>query len=264
MTPPALDKRLVEHLTWKEYEQAVKDNKIFLLVAGAVEEHGSHLPLGFDAMMGYEIALELANRYPAVVMPTLMYGYRSQATIGGGDQYPGTTCIGAEALIYTVHDILEDTLRHGVRRFAFINSHLENQSFLVEGIELFRRRHDLEKLGCKVLITGWAPFVKDSTLDALFEGNFPGWDPEHAGLLETSAMLGINPDVVDMDKLPDESASRYPKYTTFPTPPDIVTRNGALAPAGKSSIENGKLILTDVFEGYAQTFWDEFKVKPLY
>lgn len=262
MTRPGLDKRLMDHLTWPEYDQRVRDNYIFLLVAGAIEEHGPHLPLGFDTMMGFEVALELANRYPAVVMPSLTYGYRSQATIGGGDQYPGTTCIGGEALVYTVHDVLEETLRHGVRRIALICSHLENQSFLVEGIELLRRRQDLNKLGAKILITGWAPFVKDDTLDMLFDGKFPGWDPEHAALLETSAMLGINPDIVDMDKLPDESAPRYPKYSTFPTPADIVTKNGALAPAGKSSIEKGKLILADVFEGYEKTFKHEFGLEP--
>jgi len=264
MSPLNLDKRLMAHLTWQEFDQRVKDNYIFILTVGAIEQHGPHLPIGFDYLMGHEVALELANRYPVVVMPPLQYGYRSQATVGGGDQFPGTTCVGAQALIATVRDILEELLRHGVRRIVLLNAHLENQNFLVEGIELARQRHDLEKLGCKILLTGWAPFVKDDTLDALFNGKFPGWDPEHAALLETSAMLGINPDVVDMEKLPDEAAPRYPKYSIFPTPPDIVTKNGALAPATGSSIEKGKLILADVFEGYELAFRDEFGLAPAY
>ena len=264
MIPPTLDKRRMDHLTWQEFAQRVKEDYIFLLVAGAIEEHGPHLPLGFDYMMGYEIALELANRYPLVVMPPLMYGYRSQATIGGGDQYPGTTCIGGEALMFTVRDILEEMIRHGARRLVVFNSHLENQNFLVEGIELARRNHDLEKLQTKIMLSGWSYFIKDSTLDDLFDGNFPGWDPEHAALLETSAMLGINPVIVDMDKLPDESAPRYPKYSMFPTPPDIVTKNGALAPATGSSVEKGKLMLKDVWEGYEDAFGREFDLKPKY
>lgn len=261
MNPAGLDKRLMAHLTWEEFAQRVKENYIFILTIGAVEQHGPHLPIGFDYMMGHEIALELANRYPVIVMPPLAYGYRSQATIGGGDQFPGTTSLGAEALIFSVRDILEELLRHGVRRIVVNNSHLENQHFLTEGIELCRRSHDLEQLGVKILLTGWGYFVHDETLDSLFDGNFPGWDPEHAAVIETSTMLAMRPNVVNMDKLPDESAPRYPKYAAFPTPPDVVTKNGALAPATGTSTEKGLRILKDVFEGYAEAFDIEFGVK---
>ncbi len=263
MTSPTLDKRRMDYLTWPEFAERVKENYIFVLVAGAIEEHGPHLPIGFDYMMGYEIAMELANRYPVVVMPPLTYGYRSQASIGGGDQFPGTTCIGAEALMFTVRDILEELIRHGIHNIVILNSHLENQSFLIEGIELARRNYDLNKHQCKILLTGWAPFVKDKTLDDLFDGKFPGWDPEHAALLETSAMLGINPSIVDMSQLPNESAPRYPKYSIFPTPSDIVTKNGALAPAINASVEKGKLILDDVFECYEECFRAEFGLEPI-
>ncbi|MCC6146423.1 MAG: creatininase [Anaerolineaceae bacterium] len=258
MTLPQRDKRLAAHLTWQEFDQRVKDNYIFILTVGAIEQHGLHLPIGFDYLMGHEVALELANRYPVVVMPPLQYGYRSQATVGGGDQFPGTTCVGAQALIATVRDILEELLRHGVRRIVVNNSHLENHNFLVEGIELARRNVNLEKHGCKILLTGWGNFVQDATLDALFDGKFPGWDPEHAAVIETSAMLAIHPEYVDMSRLPDESCPRYPKYSIFPTPPDVVTKNGALAPAKGTSLEKGKRILQDVFNGYAEAFKTEF------
>ncbi len=255
---PGLDKRLMAHLTWQEFAQRVADNYVFLLVAGAVEEHGPHLPLGFDYMMGHEIALRLADMYPAVVLPPLTYGYRSQATIGGGDKFPGTTSVGAEALMFTVRDILEELLRHGARRIVLINSHLENHHFLTEGIELARRSRSLGK--SKILLTSWGYFVKDSTLDTIFDGNFPGWDPEHAAVVETSAMMAVRPDIVDMDKLPNEAAPRYPKYSIFPTPDDVVTHNGALAPAIGASVEKGEQILADVFAGFAEAFAAEFSL----
>lgn len=256
MTLSGLDKRLMAHLTWQEFAQRVQNNYIFLFVAGAIEQHGPHLPLGFDYMMGYEIALKLAEMYPAVVLPPLTYGYRSQATIGGGDKFPGTTSLGAEALMFTVRDILEELLRHQVRRIVLINSHLENHHFLTEGIELARQRRSLAE--SKILLTSWGFFVKETTLDSLFDGNFPGWDPEHAAVVETSAMLAVRPDIVDLEKLPDESAPRYPKYSVFPTPDDVVTGNGALAPAGGASAEKGQRILADVFAGFAEAFAIEF------
>lgn len=261
MSAQLLDKRLAAHLTWQEFAQRVKENYIFILTIGAIEQHGLHMPIGYDYMMGHEIALELAVRSPAVVMPTLTYGYRSQAIVGGGDQFPGTVCIGGEALIFTVRDILEELIRHGVRRILVQNSHIENHHFLTDGIELCRKNADLEKLGCKILLAGWGYFAKDETLDALFEGGkFPGWDPEHAAVIETSTMLASRPEYVDIDKLPDEVAPRYPKYSVFPTPPDVVTKNGALAPATGASAEKGHMVLRDVFEGYAEAFKHEFGV----
>jgi hypothetical protein len=66
-----------------------------------------------------------------------------------------------------------------------------------------------------------------------------------------------------MAKLPDESAPRYPKYAVFPTPPDFVTKNGALAPAVGTSKEKGERILKDVFDGFEEAFRIEFGVEPL-
>jgi creatinine amidohydrolase len=263
MSIRGLDKRLAAHLTWQEFAARVQANYIFILTVGAIEQHGPHLPIGYDYMMGHEVALELANRYPVVVMPTLTYGYRSQATVGGGDRFPGTTCVGAEALIYTVRDILEELVRHGVRRILVQNSHIENQGFLVEGIELCRRRHNLEALGCKILLAGWGYFTTDATLDSLFDdGHFPGWDPEHAAVVETSTMLAMRPDFVDRDRLPNESAPRYPKYYVYPTPADVVTVNGALAPAVGAAPDKGWRILADVLAGYAEAFEREFGLAP--
>ncbi len=263
MNPTSLDKRRMDHLTWPEFAQRVKENYIFILTVGAIEQHGPHLPIGFDYMSGNEISLKLAEQYPIVVMPPLTYGYRSQATIGGGDQFPGTTCIGAEALMFTVRDILEELLRHNVKRIVVNNSHLENQSFLVEGIELVRRKYNLVDLQVKILITGWGNFVKDDTLDACFEnGDFPGWDPEHAAVIETSAMLALRPEIVDLSLLPDETANRYPKYSIFPTPSDIVTKNGALASAKGTTLAKGQRILKDVFDGFECAFDIEFGIKP--
>ena len=260
MTGKKLDKNLVLDLTWIEFAQRVEDNYIFLIPTGSIEEHGPHMPLGMDNMSAYEISMGLTSKYPAVVMPPLTYGYRSQATIGGGDFFPGTTSVGAEAYIFTVRDILLDLLRHGVQRIAFVNGHLENMFFLTEGIELARRIHPLKD--AKVLLTSWDLFVKDSTLDKVHDGNFPGWNLEHAAVNETSLMLSLRPEIVDLEKLPDEPAPRILDYSVFPPSPDSVTKNGALCPATGASVEKGDLLLADIWAGYENTFANEFDLKP--
>jgi creatinine amidohydrolase len=258
--PTKLDKRLVSNLTWSEFADRVESNYAFLIPTGSIEEHGLHMPLSMDTMSAYEMSLRLANSYPAVIMPPFTYGYRSQAAIGGGDAFQGTTCLSAEALAYTTRDILLELLRHQVRRIAFLNGHLENVFFIIEGIELARRAQTLGDT--KILFTSWDQFVKQATLDDVFKGAFPGWALEHAAVIETSVMLALRPEVVDIDKLPNETVPRVINYTVFPTPPDVVTSNGALSPAMGASKEIGRKLLSDVWDGYERAFEMEFGLKP--
>jgi creatinine amidohydrolase len=247
-------------LTWEEFAQRIRDNYIFMLPAGSIEQHGPHMPLSMDTISAYEICMELAQRYPIVVMPPLFYGYRSQATVGGGELFPGTTSIGAEALMFTIRDILLELLRHGAQRIVITSGHLENVYFLLEGIELAKRSGSLNK--CKILLTAWDQFVKTPTLEKIFQGNFPGWNYEHAAINETSIMLVLRPNAVNMEKIPNEPPPRIIAYSVFPTPGDIATSNGALSPAKGASAEIGSLILADVWAGFEEAFEVEFGVKP--
>jgi creatinine amidohydrolase len=254
-----LDKTLMSDLTWVEFAQRVRDNYIFILPAGSLEQHGPHLPLSMDTIAAYEISMELALHYPVVVMPPLYYGYRSQATVGGGDLFPGTTSIGAEALIFTIRDILLELLRHGVRRIVVTNGHLENSYFLTEGVELARRSHPLND--AKILLTSWDQFVRPATLEAIFRGNFPGWNYEHAAINETSIMMVLRPNAVDLLKIPNEPPPRIINYSVFPTPGNVVTQNGSLSPALGASFEIGQQILADVWEGFKEAFENEFGIQ---
>ncbi len=259
MNPSGLDKRLMSDLTWEEFAERVQENYIFILPAGSMEQHGPHLPLSMDTVAAYEISMELALRYPVVVMPPLYYGYRSQATVGGGDLFPGTTSIGAEALMFTIRDILLDLLRHGVRRIVVTSGHLENNYFLIEGVELARRSQSLRD--AKILLASWDQFVKPTTLDSVFHGNFPGWNYEHAAINETSIMMVLRPNAVDLNKIPNELTARIINYTVFPTPDDVATQNGALSPAKGASLEAGQQILADVWAGFEEAFEIEFGVQ---
>lgn len=258
MNQSSLDKRLMSDLTWEEFAERVQDNYIFILPAGSMEQHGPHLPLSMDTIAAFEISMELAKIYPVVVMPPLTYGYRSQATVGGGDLFPGTTSIGAEALMFTIRDILLELLRHGVRRIVITSGHLENNYFLIEGVELARRNLPLKD--AKILLASWDQFVKPTTLDKVFHGNFPGWNYEHAAINETSIMMILRPNAIDLNKTPNELPPRFINYTVFPTPGDVATQNGALSPAKDASPEAGQQILEDVWAGFEEAFEVEFGI----
>ena len=247
-----------ELMTWNEFVEARDNGDIFVLTVGAIEQHGAHMPMGVDHFLPYELVKQkLSERYNIVLLPPIYYGYRSQTVIGGGDKYPGTLRMSSESVCYPVRDICLELFRHGVKRLIIANGHLENKGYLVEGVEkaLAEFKGDVPT---KILLLEWSAYVKDETLNKIFDGNFPGWDPEHAGVLETSLMMVLCPELVRLDKIPDESAKRYIKYTVWPASDDLVTVNGALASAKNSSVENGQLMLKDALEGMYRDIDIEF------
>ena len=124
-------------MSWMEYrERLAGDGAVVLLPAGALEQHGPHLPLGTDAILATEMARRAAERVDGIVAPALTYGYKSQPRTGGGNHFCGTTSLDGGTLTATVRDLVRELARHGARRIAVIDGHYENQMFLTEGIDL--------------------------------------------------------------------------------------------------------------------------------
>ena len=119
-------------MTWKEVAAAVEREAAILLMVAATEQHGPHLPLGTDALLGHELALAAAVDLDIVVAPTLAYGYRSRPHSGGGQRFPGTTSLRATTLISVLTDVLKEFLRHGFKKIALVASHMENEHLIYE------------------------------------------------------------------------------------------------------------------------------------
>ncbi len=247
-----------ENLTWKQFVKARDANDLFVLAAGAIEQHGSHLPLSVDQIIPYEIIKQrISPHIDVVLLPRFYYGYRSQTVVGGGPTFPGTLRMSAEAVIYPIRDIVLELLRHGVKKLLITDGHLENKSFIIEGIErALQEYHGANKI--KVMYSEWNDYVKKETLDTVFHGHFPGFETEHAAVNETSLMLALRPDLVCSMDFPTEYAKRYIHYSVWPDSPDLVTENGALSSAKDASVENGELMLADVVEGMLKDIEIEF------
>ena len=55
-------------------------------------------------------------------------------------------------------------------------------------------------------------------MQLLFGDEFPGWDVEHAAIMETSLMLHLRPELVLFDRAVDDEAARHPFYDVVPIP----------------------------------------------
>lgn len=236
---------LMANMTWYAFNER-KDEDVVILPIGSVEQHGPHLPLSTDTIISEGFAELLGEQINGIVMPSINYGYKSQPASGGGPLFPGTIDLNGLTLINLVKDIIEELIRDGIKKIAIVNSHFENQAFLLEAIDLVSK---FMPEGTKIIMMSWWDLISQETIDKIFdEVPFPGWALEHAAITETSLILKFRPELVHMDRLIDEKIEEVPTYQIYPIPKDLVPKSGLLSIGRTSTKEKGDLIVTEALE----------------
>jgi creatinine amidohydrolase len=240
-------------MSWVEYSQRVAEpGKITLVPAGAIEQHGPHLPLKTDVLIPTEIALEAARRTNAIVAPAIVYGYKSIQRSGGGNHFCGNTSLDAMTVVSVTRDILRELARHGIRRVVFVNGHFENSYFLLEGADLAIR--DLAAIGInnfEVVTLSYWDFITKDALSEVFPEGFPGWALEHAGVMETSLMLHLSPQLVDMSLAPADAPAAFPPYDVLPPVPGLTPPSGCLVSPVEATSAKGRILFETAVSGIA-------------
>lgn len=233
-------------LSWPEFKEKVKAGAPVLLPLGSTEQHGPHLPLNVDVILPTGVCERIAREIGGLVAPTIPYGYKSQPRSGGGEAFPGTISLDANTFALVVRDVIRGLGHDGVRRLVLVNGHFENAWPAVEGLDLALR--ELRRDGIadmQALRLEYWDFVRKETLDRLFPEGFPGTELEHASLLETSLMLLLRPDLVDMTKVPSDGPAKFPTYDRWPVPEGFVPASGVLAVAHGATAEKGGWLMDD-------------------
>ena len=232
---------------------------IAVLPVGAIEQHGPHLPVSVDADLVdavVERALPLIRSDLTVLfLPAMVYGKSNEhAAIAG------TLTLSAETLIRVLMEIGESIARAGIRRLVFLNGHGGNSPVL----DIVAR--DLKvKLGLQTATCHWYNFNEAETLTDRIEQAFG----IHAGLVETSAMLAINPERVIMDRAADFGSAAWGWQERFShiglsagraRPAwviDDLNENGACGNAAAATVEMGEKLLSTAGKNFA-AFVSEF------
>lgn len=175
----------LENLTWVEAEKALKDYDVALIALGArTKEHGPHLTLKTDFLMAEYLMKRVADEVPVVVLPTLEYGYYPSFL-----EYPGSISIGADAFKNTVMDICKSVHGYGLKKFYVLNTGVSTIGPLTEAAK------ELAALG--ITLRALNILEVDNQLPP---GLLKQEGGTHADEGETSMMLYIAPETVDMSK----------------------------------------------------------------
>jgi creatinine amidohydrolase len=175
-------------LTTQDFADIDAERAVAILPVGAVEQHGPHLPVRVDAAINAGIisrAVELMPPdCPALVLPMMPVGKSDEHLA-----FPGTLTLSHETLARVWFELGESVHRAGIRKILFFNSH-GGQPQLLEIV----CRELRVKLGMYAISAMWPRLID---MDALFnpDENRHGI---HAGQSETSIMLHLHPELVEM------------------------------------------------------------------
>ena len=166
---------------------------VAVLPVGAVESHGPHLPIAVDALLNDAMAKRVADLLPAdlpvSILPAIPVGMSEEHI-----DYPGTLMVEAETLINLWTELAASLHRAGIRKMVLLNSHGGQAG--VADIVLRRVRI---RLGMMAHVLHWFRFPPP---DGLFDED-ERMHGIHGGEVETSLMLHVRPDLVDMAKAAD-------------------------------------------------------------
>ncbi|MCX4832286.1 MULTISPECIES: creatininase family protein [unclassified Streptomyces] len=184
MTSPS---RRFAELSRAQVRERCSGASVAILPVGAVEQHGPHLPLITDALVAEAASAAAVDSYGEALdlwlLPTLGYGRSVEH-----EWSPGTLSLSTGTFAAVLADLGRSVATAGIRRLVLVNGHGGNSSEIQTMLRDLRRAHGLMTFA----VNAFPPPEEDP-----FAGIEQG-QGIHGGAGETSLMLHLRPDLVDM------------------------------------------------------------------
>lgn len=218
-----------------------------IVTTGAIEQHGHHLPVAVDSLMGQvwieRIVDALPGDVPCYIAPPITIG-KSNEHIG----FPGTLMISKETLRLQLFSIARQLSAWGFKQLVVLNTHGGNTSVLIYTLREIEAAYGLKttflRHGVKL----------EPALPA--QENAYGF---HAGELETSWLLAVAPQWVK----PELAVCEYPARlsdpgelrpesapATFAWASQDVSASGVMGDATAATAEKGERWISQIVAGY--------------
>jgi creatinine amidohydrolase len=208
-------------VSWEEFSKAKGSLPPALVVFGAIEPHGKHLPLDTDSVIPQEIArrLEAELGEGIILFPSVDYGYVYTLR-----KYPGAISLRSSTLQAVARDVFSELSREGFTRFVVLSGHGGNTGPIKCALKELS-----DDLDFRAAVIEWWKLTEV--------------EPGHADRVEASLVLAAGGKL--RAEPAQESRRDYP-YAAIPTPPDLFTPSGYIGSVGGISAELGEKVYNEV------------------
>jgi creatinine amidohydrolase len=158
---------------------------------GCLERHSDHLPLGSDSLLAYKLACLAAEKEPAVVFPPQHF-----MMVASAAAHPGAIVFDAKLSMQICETLFDEIARNGFTKIILYNFHGGNRNIL----PLLIQNHLPRKKPDYALYLPKFDWVVEDVFKAYCQSTFGG----HGDEWETSLHLHLFPELVKMDRVPDQ------------------------------------------------------------
>jgi len=244
MKPPTV---FLGEMTDPEVRAFLARHATVIVPVGSTEQHGPHGPLATDALVPTEVGRRIAPCVGAVVAPSINYAL-SYPHVG----FTGVVHIRVATFMALIEDIAVSLAAVGFRRIVFLNGHYDNTYAIAYACA---NAADRFPAGVRAFpVNYWDGITADEAAE--FFGPANGL---HANRGETSAVLAINPALVDMER----ANAEFPPFPEVGSPAAVhtafffsnpgsvhrATQSGTWGDAREASAAFGERYLAAVVEG---------------
>lgn len=233
---------LLEEMNSFQVNKTVNSDSIALLVFGACENHGDHMPFGSDFIFPLELAKRISIKIRnLIILPPIPYGVSLHHK-----KFFMTINLEPNTLVNLIENIFSSLIDNGIKKILIINGHDGN----IAPIEIASRntKDKFPKVTIACLESWW------TLVGELSSNLFEVWNGMgHGGEAETSAMLYVRPDLVTIKRAPADTIPNLPEHVRIYWNIDELTKTGATGASKKATTKKGKVI-TQILEDLLVSF----------
>lgn len=176
----------------KEFGEELSRAPVAYLPWGALEWHGRHLPLGLDALKAHRLCELVADRAGGIVVPPVWCGFSTLAENG----LPYTLEFGRDTVMLLLKEYLEQLAMVGFNLVVVLTGHYgpKHVAALVEAANTFT-------------VSGRHSETVVWVLPEYELARELGYHGDHAAKWETSILMHLRPELVEIERLDDRTAT---------------------------------------------------------
>lgn len=218
------------NMTRDEVKTAIEEFPVAILPMGATEQHGHHLPLGTDIFLAEGLSRKLSEKTGALLLPSQPFGYSWVWR-----DIPGTVSLQQHHVEAIIKDVAHSVARYGIKLLVLVNGHDANNASMK-----YATRELADELDIPVI------YLFYPNLETIMKEHCqsPTWHGMiHACEFETSLMMALKPELVDMTKAVSEYPDKPNLYGKSSISLGDLSKSGVYGDATKATKEKGEKML---------------------